>query len=829
MWNDFRFAFRTLRRSPGFTALAVISLALGIGANTAIFSLLYQVVLRSLPVRDPGSLVILQSNDYTPGWTRRDNDQTVFSYPMYEALRDRNQVFSGLLARAGFPATLSFRGEAVRASAEMVSGNFFEVLGVRPAVGRLLISADDKLGQNPVVVLGHAWWESHLGADPGVVNSRIFVNGQPAIVAGVAPRGFRGLLSGNDPDFYAPFSSIGLISPGWDKNHQPDAWWLSVLGRLKPGITAGRATVMLRPLFRAALEDELPRMQDVGPESRQKLLAKPIAAEPDAQGVNALRAQWQKPLLVLMVMVGLVLLIACANVANLLMARATAREREMAIRLAVGAGRGQLVRQLMTESLVLAAAGGLVGLVLSQGVAGGLLRQLPEGATGGWLNAQLDLRLMAFSLALSLATGILFGLAPAVQALRSSLAPALKNQTAGLSAGGSQSRIRQGLMVGQICLSLLLLIAAALFTRSLVNLVRSDPGFQAERLIAFTIDPSLSGYNPESRLALFRDLTQRLRTLPGVRSAALSALVPLGGWNWGNGFKAPGSRNAGRDYVYCNENSVGEGYFNTMGIPLVAGRDFNSGDRANSQKVAILNESFARFVFDTENPVGRHIRMGSNDADTEIVGIVKDAIYSNIRDRKPHVLYAPYEQGGEEFTRQGAFLIRTRGDERAVMRAVRAAVRQSAPNLPLDRLTSMKVVIDESIYRDRIMATLAAAFGFLAALLAAVGLYGTVSYSVARRTREFGIRLVLGAEPESLLLFVMREVGVLVAIGIGVGLPLTYLLARLAESQLFGIRAHDPLALAAGTLIIAAVGFVAGLVPALRAMRTQPLNALRYE
>ena len=437
--------------------------------------------------------------------------------------------------------------------------------------------------------------------------------------------------------------------------------------------------------------------------------------------------------------------------------------------------------------------------------------------------------MLGYSLALAAFTGLLFGLAPAWQAMRSGVAPALKQQTAGLSASGSQSRTRQGLIVVQICVSLLLLTGAALFTRSLLNLVHSDPGFRADQLITFSIDPGLAGYTFERRLALFGDLRERLGSLPGVKAAAGAWLVPLGGWGWGNGVKAPGSRNAGQEFASCSENSVSPGYFATLGIPLLAGREFNAQDTAHSPSVVVVSEAFARFLFEGANPIGRHLHIGSNDADAEIVGVAADSRINDVREKPPHVLYAPFTQGGDDFTRQSAFFVRTQGDQRRVMAAIRGAVKQLDANLPIERLTSVKAMIDDSIYTDRIMATLAIAFGALAAMLAAVGLYGTISYSVARRTREFGIRLALGAAPESLLFSVLREVGWLVTLGMALGLPSSYLLARLAESQLFGVRAHDPVALAAATVLIAVVGLAAGLAPALRAMRIEPVSVLRYE
>jgi len=521
-----------------------------------------------------------------------------------------------------------------------------------------------------------------------------------------------------------------------------------------------------------------------------------------------------------------VLLIACANVANLLIVRATARQREIGIRLAVGATRGQLVRQLMVESGILAITGGVLGLFLSENLVAGLLSLLPSDTAGGWLVPQMDMRLFAFSMALSLGTGLLFGLAPALQSLKAG-APALKEQSTGMSAGGSQLHTRQALMVAQICFSMLLLAGAGLFTRSLLNLLHTDPGLRPEHLITFTIDPGEVGYPVDRRLALFRELRERLGAVPGVEASASAYLVPLGGWGFGNGVKDPHS--AGDKFINCNANSVSPGYFATLGIPLLAGRDFTPKDNPTSQSVAILSESFAKFLFDNGNPIGRHVRLGMNNIDAEIAGIVKDSRINDLREKPPRILYLPFEQLGDDFTRQSAFFVRTRGDETRPLSAIRGVVRQLAPNIPIERLSSLEVIINDSIYTDRMLATLAVAFGLLAAILAAVGLYGTISYSVARRTREFGIRLVLGADPWGLLRAVMREAGWMIAIGVAAGLPAALALARLAQSQFYGVRAFDPLVLAGATILIVAVGLAAALAPAVRAMRIEPLNALRYE
>ncbi len=827
MWSDFRFALRTLRRSPGFTAIAVISLALGIGANTAIFSLLYQVAMRALPVRDPGALVQVETDPYNLGWTRKDNNGTVFSYPMYQALRDRNQVFSGLIARSGFPATLAWKAEAARIMVEAVSGNFFETLGVAPAAGRLLAPSDDAPGQSGVV-LGYTYWSERLGRDPGVVGGRMLLNARPVVVLGVAPTGFRGVVSGRDPEIYAPISMMGTVVSGWSRNSETGSHWLSVLGRLRPGVRPAQATAALLPLYRAILGDQIPKMSDVDADARKRLLGKTIWARAAAQGVNVLSDDFETPLLVLGVMVALVLLIACANVANLLIARATARARETAVRLAAGASAWQIARQSLAEGAILSTAGGLAGLILAQVLTSGLLRLLPTDTGAGWIAAEVNGTTLLGSIAVTAVAGLLFSVAPAIKAAHADIAPVLKAQTSGMSASGAHARARQALVVAQICLSLLLLVGAGMFTRTLVNLMRSDPGFRVDRLVTFSIDPALSGYGAEARFALFRQLEERLRTIPGAITAARAQLTPFAGWGWGNGVQAPGTKHGG-EYVSCSQNSLGPGYFAALGVPLVAGREFTARDTESSPKVAVLSRSFARFLFDDANPIGRHLKVGATDTDVEIVGVVQDVRYNDVKETPPRFFYVPFEQGGGDFTRQSSFFVRVRGDEAAAMSAIRTIVKQMDKNLPIEKLTTMEARIADSIYTERIIAILATAFGALATALAAVGLYGVVAYSVTRRTREFGIRLVLGAVPQNLLKMVVREILVLAAVGAAIGLPASYALARLAESQLFGVRAHDAIVLAGSTLLIAAVAVGAGIAPAVRAMRIEPVQALRHE
>lgn len=830
MWPDLRFAVRTFQRSPGFAVLSVLTLALGIGATTSIFSLLYQVVLRSIPVHDPTSLITVESDSFQQGWQRSDNSHTVFSYPMYQELRDRNHVFSGLAGRSYFAATITLQGMPIRVNTEVVTGNYFRVLGLAPAAGRLLLPSDDRrAGSANTVVVSYAYWAGHLGADPNVLNRQILLNNHPVIIVGIAPRNFRGLVSGNDVDFFAPVSMLPLIFDQWQRAERPDSAWLNLCGRLKSGISPRKAAAALLPLYRAVMADELPHFDKITENSRKKMMARPIIIEPASQGLNELRTQWQKPLLMLMFMVGLVLLIACANVANLLVARSISRQKETAVRLAIGATRFQIIRQLLIESIMLALAGGLLGIFAAKSLVDGLLAVLPADATGGWLSDRIDPSVLVFSLAVSILTGILFGLMPALQITKPNLASVLKDQSLSVSGNGSQSRARQFLVATQICLSFLLLVAAGLFTRSLMNLLNSNPGFQPEHLITFSLDPTAAGYTSLRAAASFRELDRKLRFLPGVVSAGMSEFSPFSGYNWGSGVTPLDSPNAGQQSISVSENSVDAGYFETLGTPLLNGRVFAETDTRTSPKVAVINETLARYLWSSANPIGRRLKMGPKDTEIEVVGVVRDSKYGSLREKPVRFIYVPKEQADDEFLGHASFFLRTRGNDQAVMNSVRQSVKQAFPNVPVDSLSSLKAMIDNSVYTDRLIAVLAIAFGILAMVLAAVGLYGTISYAVTQRTREFGIRLALGAARKTIGALILREIGTLIGFGIAIGLPVSYMLARFVESQLFGIRAHDPLVLLGAVLFIGGAAILAGLVPAIRAMRIEPLHALRYE
>jgi predicted permease len=813
MWNDLRFGFRTLRRSPVFTIVAVLSLALGIGANTSIFSLLSQVMFRFLPVADPARLVVFHTEGQRNGRSSSDNFEAVFSYPMYRDLRDRNQVFSGVITRSSAPVSLSYNGQTERARAEMVSGNFFDVLGVRPFIGRLLTQDDDGApGAHPVVVLSHGCWKRRFGSNSGIVNQKVTLNGHPMIVLGVTPPFFHGVLAGDTPDVLAPMAMKREITPTWYALDDREDRWLSIFARLKPGVRLPHARAAMNVLYRSISEGELAQLKD------------------PPSGINSLRADWETPLVALMAMVGLVLLIACANVANLLLARAASRQKEMAIRLAIGASRGSIVRQLVVENLMVSFAGGLAGVLVAIWTTDALLRLLPEDATGGWLAATLDFRTLGFALMLSIVTGLLFGLVPAIVSTRPDLSSSLKDQSANVTASGGQARFRRIFIVAQVALSLLLLVGAGLFARSLFNLMTQNPGFHAEKLLTFSVDPSLSGYDAPRGFSFYRDLQQRLAVMPGVRSVGAATMGPFGHSARSGNITVEGYPAKEDEEVGAQQDGLAPDYFRTMGIPLVAGREFGDRDITGAPKVVIVNEAFVKRYAAAGNLLGKHLAFGGGKSvklDREIVGIVRDSRYNSLREQAKPFIYEPYAQN--ETLERMTFFVRTSRNEADLGPEVRALVRNMDANLPVYGMRPMEVTIEDSIYRDRLVAMLASTFGGLATLLAALGLYGVVAYNVTRRTAEMGVRIAFGAMPRDVLKLVMREVGLLVLSGAIIGVPVALALARYVESQLFGVKANDPLIFIAATISLALVALLAGYIPARRAARIDPMKALRYE
>ncbi|MBI3665333.1 MAG: ABC transporter permease [Acidobacteria bacterium] len=832
LWRDLRYGLRMLRRSPVFTVVAVLSLALGIGANTAIFSLLDQVLFRLLPVREPDLLVVFHvEGESAPGWSLSDNSQTVFSYPMYKDLRDRSAVFGGVIARSSAPVSVSYEGQTERASAELVSGNFFGELGVQAALGRTLAPEDDEApGAHPVVVLSYGYWTRRFGGSAAILNTKVNLNGHPMIVLGVAAPGFRSLISGQAPDVLVPIAMKREITPTWDGLDDRRIRWLNIFGRLKPGVSRPQAEAGVQTAYRPILEDELGQLGRLRTKrAEEQFLAQRLELRAASQGINQLRLEWQAPLVALMAIVGLVLLIACGNVANLLLARAVGRQRETAIRLALGAGRATIVRQLLVESLVVALAGGLVGLLVAGWTTGALLGFLPAGEAGHWLSSQLDLRVLAFTLLLSVATGLLFGLAPAIQATRADVAPALKGQPGSFASASGPARLRRTLVVAQIALSLILVVGSGLFARSLYNLRHVNPGFRAEQLMTFAVDPRLNGYDAAHGYVFYRELQERLAALPGVRAAGAANPGPLTNNDRGGNLTVEGYQPKEGEEPDSKLSGVGPGYFQALGMPVLVGREFTERDLAGP-KVVVVNEAFAKQYFGAQNPLGRRLAFGSANRitlDREIVGVVGNHKHDNLREAARRFVFFPYTQ--DERLDRLSFYVRAERSASELGPEIRRIVREMDANLPVFDMKSMQVRVEESIYADRLIAVLAGAFGLLATLLAAMGLYGVVAYMVARRTAEIGIRMALGAMPGDVLWLVMKDVARLALGGIAIGLPTALALGRLVESQLFGLKAHDPLIFTGAACLLALVAMLSGYIPGRRAARIDPMNALRYE
>ena len=825
--QDIRYGVRTLLKAPAFTLVVVLTLALGIGANAAIFSLTDQVLLRLLPVKDPQQLVLLDGPGAFQG---RVYNNGTFSFPMYRDFRDRTPVFSGVIARFPAPFTMTAAGgQAERVNGELVTGNFFDVLGVRPIVGRLFTPDDDRTpGGHPVAVLMHDYWARRFASDPGVLNRTIALNGMPMTIVGVAPPGFRGIVIGESPDVMVPVMMKAQMTPTWDDLLNRRSRWLTVMARLKPGVSHDQAEAAMNVIYRQINEQELKEIKTTSQTFRQRYTTKHLFLRPGQKGQSDLRQQFSTPILLLMGMVGLVLLIACANVANLLLARGAARQREVAIRLALGASRASIVGQRLVESLLLAAAGAALGLVFAWWTGALLIKTLPFDKASAILSAAPDARVIGFALAGAVVTSMLFGLAPALESTRPVLTTTLKDEAGSVVGGTGHARFRKGLVVAQVGLSVLLLAGATLFARSLYNLKTLNPGFEADQLLGFSIDPSLSGYARERSIAIFQQLQEQLSQLPDVRSATASVIALMTDSNWSSTVKIEGFQPKEGEDMNPDVDAVGPGYFSTMGQPLLTGREFSVKDASGAPRVAIINESMAKFFFGTANPAGRHIGWGRDEtANIEIVGVVKDAKASTLRQAIRRFVYTPYMQADE--IGQMTFYVRARRDASNVAASVRAAAQRVDPNLPVFDMKTMTQTMDESLFIERMVAALSVAFGLLATLLAAMGLYGVMSYSVARRTRELGIRMALGAERASVLWLVLREVAAMVIAGVAIGLPAAFVLSRVVQSQLFELSAHDPMALVASAVVLTLVGLVAGYLPARRATRVDPMRALRYE
>jgi predicted permease len=831
--QDLRYAIRTFRKSPVFVIVAVLSLAFGIGANTAIFTLVDQVLLRLLPVKDPQQLVLLWGRGPHYG---SNNGRYKLSYPMYEDFRDHNQVFSGMFCRWETSMSVSSDGRTERVDGELVSGTYFPVLGVGPALGRLFTAEDDKTpGGAPYAVLSYRYWLSRYAGSPGIIGKKLIVNGHPLTIIGVSQAGFDGTDPGKSPQVRVPVmmkAEMDTLGASFDYNFKSRRGrWVNVFGRMKPGVTEQQAKAALQPFFHQMLEMEV-REKDfarAAPETRQRFLTMWIDLLPASKGDSELRRQFSSALLVLTAIAGLVLLIACANVANLLIARATARQKEIAVRLALGASRSRIISQLLIESLVLAITGGIAGMALAVWMDRALLGFLPTGDTPLTISSSPDWRIMSFTLGISLLTGIIFGLVPALQSTRPHLAGTLKDQV-GSIAGGTSVGLRKALVAAQVTLSLLLLIGAGLFIRSLKNLKDLDPGFHTNNLVEFSIDPTRNGYKPERSLDFYRQLRENLDAIPGVEASGFAVIPVLSGDEWDNSIAIEGFSHSATDMPDPHMQFISPDYFRTMNIPMLTGRDFRMSDGRDAPKVCIVNEKFAKRYFKDGNALGRHIGMGGNPGtklDIEIVGVVRDTKYESMRDEIPVEVYQPYHQ--VPFVLGMVAYVRTARLPEQAFLSIRQVVNGLDSNLPVSDMKTLEKQQAESLITERLVASLSTGFGILATLLATIGLYGVMAYMVAQRTREIGIRMALGAASYNVLWLVMKEVLQLVAIGVAIGLPAAWALTRFAKSQLYGIQPNDALTIALATAGIALVAIFSGYIPARRATLVDPMRALRWE
>jgi predicted permease len=807
--QDLRYAVRMLARHPGFTIVAVLSLALGIGANATVFGWVRGILLEPLPgVRDVGRLVV-------PAFSSREDAERSLSYPDYEDYRDRNSVFSGFIVHDMQALSLGHDDRAERIWGEMVSGNYFDLLGVRPQQGRAFLPEEDATpGTHPVVVLSHALWQRSFGGDPATVGRIIQLNKHPFTVIGIAPAGFQGTEVGLGLDAWIPMMMHAVMQEGGDRLEERGNRWLDALARLKPGATLDQAEAEMRTLARH-LNDE----------------------HPDTNiGIDvALHPLWRSPqgatrvlgpvLLMLMAAVGAVLLIACANVANLLMVRATGRQREIAIRLSLGAGRWRLIRMLLTESLLLALAGGVLAVVMALWTSDALRLFVPRTDFPVSLSIGVDRGVLLFTLLLSLLTGALFGLAPALQASRPDLVRSLKQESAATTAGRSTGRLRSLLVVAQVSLSLVLLVLAGLFLRSVQKARGMDPGFNPQNVLLASIDLFPNGYEPDQGRELYDRIRERIGALPGVRAVSLARRTPLGlGGSSSTNFTVEGYQPAEGEIPTAFYNMVGPDYFRTMEIPIARGREFTPADRRGSQGVLIVNESLAERYWPGEDPIGRRIAFGEDFY--PIVGVARDSKYHRLDDAGVPYVYFPLMQF---FRSDVAILVRTAGDPESHAGDVRGAIASLDPTLPVFGVMPLEASIAPASLQQRIAGSLLAVFGCLALGLASIGLYGVLSYVAGQRTHEIGIRMALGARRRDALRLILGQGMVLAAVGLGAGLAVSFAVTRLAASLLYGVSATDPAVFTAVVLLLAAVALGACYVPAHRAAKVNPLVALRYE
>jgi predicted permease len=830
---NFKLAFRTLFKSPFITLVAILSLALGIGANSAIFSLFDQMLLRPLPVPNPEELVNFQTPGPKPGsqscGQAGDCDE-IFSYPMFRDLERAQTSFTGLAAHRNFGASLGYQGTSLSGEGLLVSGGYFPVLGLNPALGRLLTPEDDKtIAGHFVVVLSYDYWRNRFELNPNVLNETLVVNGQAMTVVGVTPRGFNGTTLGQNPDVFVPLTMRGLVNPGFNGFENRRQYWAYVFGRLKPGISREQATVAINGPYRAILNDvEAPLQKGMSEQTMARFKTKEITTEAGHRGQSSFDNEARTPLTILLVVTGTVLLIACANIANLLLVRGAGRAAEMAVRLSIGANRRQLITQLLAESIMLAAFGAIAGLFVAKWTLD-LIASIMPADDGPLISFALSPTMVMFAATAAIATGIAFGLFPALHSTRPDLAATLKNQAGQPGGAKTARRFRTTLATVQIAMSMALLVPAGLFAKSLFNVSRVDLGLKTDHLVLFGIAPELNGYNTERTRQLFERMEDELAAIPGVTSVAATIVPVLAGDNWGNSLVVEGFEAGPDTNTNASFNGVGPGYFKTMSIPLMAGREFTRADVFGAPKVAVVNQAFAKKFNLGENPIGKRFGLGGPNAkpEIEIVGVVQDAKYSDVKRAIPPQYFLPYKQ--EERLGFGYFYVRTSTPPEQMLRTIPAVMRKLDASLPLGDIKTMDQQIRENVTQDRIISTLSLAFAVLATVLAAIGLYGVLAYTVAQRTREFGLRMALGADGGTVRAMVMKQVAKMAIVGGVIGMIIAVTAGRLAQSILFELQGHDPMVLTASTCALAIVALGAGFIPALRASKIDPMNALRYE
>ena len=835
IWKDISFSWRGLLKRPAFTLVALVILALGIGANTAIFTLINAVVLKPLPVKNPDELVLfndkpnegttsMAAGDFLSGRVER------LSYAAYRYFREHDPSFQELSAFRNGESRVSVRrvdapGQAAeRASGHLVSGNYFSVLGVNALQGRVLTDQDDAASAQPAAVISHGYWKEKLNSDPTIVGRTLLFNDTAFTVVGVMPAEFFGTRVRRSPDFWLPLAFHPQIElrQGWLEDK--DVYWLNAIGRLKPGVSIEQAQASVNHGLRQYFTEQAGGQPS--DDVRTAIQSTYVTLTSGARGLSGLRFYYSTALRMLMVIVALVLLIACANVGNLLLSRAAARQAEISLRQALGASRWRLVRQLLTESLLLSAIGGVAGVLVAQWGVSLLVSKLAATAP---LDVTPDAQILLFTLGISLLSGVLFGIAPALRATKTDLTTALKEK----STSGRKGLFNLGssLVVAQVALSLVLLVGAGLFARSLIKLQQEDLGFNREDVLLASVDMRLAGYKVEDLSAVYRQLYDRLSALPNVQSATIASYSPMQGSSSTSTITVRGYTQSKDEDMNVGDMFVGPRFAETLGVPLLMGREIGLQDTVTSPRVGVVNQTFAKYYFKDQNPIGRRITFNedSDKEDFEIVGVIGDSKYAGAREAARRDVFRPIMQVQDQQVFANVFELRTLGDPLALAAQVRAEIAQFNDRLPVLNTTSLRLQTDEALRQDKLIAQLVSFFGLLGLLLSCVGLYGIMAHAVVRRTNEIGIRMALGAERSNIIWMVLKETFLLVAIGLAIGLPASWGAAKLISNQLFGLQPGDPLTLALAVLVLTAVAALAGYLPARKASRVDPLVALRYE